>query len=171
MAPQALHDLIELKLQALRVYVQLMRPFDVDPTADEVYEIARDNQAEILHRLTELAALLAPRPEQEASGDVVEAAKAVVAEYGSDSTDDRYGIRLGVAISKMKLALAAAAPRLGAEQADEQCEAGCAACSGEVCMTHDGRCDCDVLQRHQFNGQTFVGRGSGMVRSEATPRP
>lgn len=39
------------------------------------------------------------------------------------------------------------------------------ACSGEVCMTHDGPCDCDTAERHvdPFGG-LYIGGPEGMVK-------
>lgn len=45
-------------IQALKVYVGFLRPFDVEVGADEVYDIARDNQSEILARLKEIESTL-----------------------------------------------------------------------------------------------------------------
>jgi hypothetical protein len=44
------------------------------------------------------------------------------------------------------------------------CEEDCMACSGEVCMRHDGPCDCDTADRHvDINGTVFYGGPQGMV--------
>lgn len=45
-------------VQAMRVYCGLLRPFDVELNGDEICEIASDNKAEILARLSHLEAAL-----------------------------------------------------------------------------------------------------------------
>jgi hypothetical protein len=52
-------------LEEAKVYVGLLRPFDVEPDCDEAYEIARDNQMAILHLLRKLEAILPPPGQEE----------------------------------------------------------------------------------------------------------
>jgi len=46
-----------------------------------------------------------------------------------------------------------------------ECDEDCMACSGEICMTHDGPCECDTAERHEdSHGAVYVGGWSGMLR-------
>jgi hypothetical protein len=46
----------------------------------------------------------------------------------------------------------------------EDCTNDCPACSGEICMVHDGSCDCDIISRHtDCHGKMFYGRWDGMT--------
>ena len=45
----------------------------------------------------------------------------------------------------------------------EDCEEDCGACSGELCMSHDGPCECDTAERHEdVHGVFYYGRWDGM---------
>ncbi len=52
----------------------------------------------------------------------------------------------------------------------EDCDADCPACAGEVCMQHDGPCDCDTADRHEdVHGTPFYGRWDGMQLCSEDP--